>query len=81
MKIMDLYKIYIKRAIGFVDEDVDDDYKIKPYCIILPRTSAYVKSYDDEAKWMHSLIEDNETLDRYKYITMFEIKSRIVSKK
>ena len=31
----------------------DDDYKIKPLHIMLPKTSTYVKSYDDESKWMY----------------------------
>ena len=35
-----------------------DDYKIKPFSTILPKTPAYVKSSVDEAKWMYFLIED-----------------------
>ena len=30
---------------------------------MLPKTSAYVKSYDGQTKWMYLLIEDNELLD------------------
>ena len=29
---------------------LDDDYKIKPLHIILPKTSSYIKSYDGETK-------------------------------
>ena len=30
-----------------------NDYKIKPLYIMFPKTSAYVKSYDEQTKWMH----------------------------
>ena len=32
---------------------------------MLPKTSAYVKSYDGQAKWMDFLIEDDEFLGKY----------------
>ena len=35
---------------------------------MLPKTSAYVKSYDGETKWMFSLIEDDELLEKYNTI-------------
>ena len=53
-----------------------NDYKIEPFAIILPKTSAYVKSYGVGAtKWMYFLIEDEELL---KNIIVFGIKSAIV---
>ena len=33
-----------------------DDYKVKILHNILPKTSAYVKSYDDQTKWVYFLI-------------------------
>ena len=30
--------------------------------MMLPKTSAYVKSYDRKNKWMYFLIEDNDLL-------------------
>ena len=43
-----------------------DEYKIKPFTIILPKTSACVKSYDGGAtEWMCVLIEDEELLKKY----------------
>ena len=30
---------------------------------MLPKTSAYVKSYDGETKWMYLLIEDDKFLE------------------
>ena len=44
---------------------MSDDYEIKPFCIILSKTSAYVKSYDGETKWVYFLIEDDELLEKY----------------
>ena len=35
---------------------------------MLPKTSANVKSYDGETKWMFSLIEDDELLEKYNTI-------------
>ena len=37
-----------------------DDYKVKPLHIMLPKMSAYVKSYDAQTKWMYFLIEDDD---------------------
>lgn len=34
----------------------DDDYKIKPLCIMLPKTSRQVKSYYDETKFMSAVV-------------------------
>ena len=34
----------------------DDDYKVKPLCIMLPKISRYVKSYDDETKCMSAIL-------------------------
>ena len=46
---------------------------------MLPKTSANVKSYDGETKWMYFLIEDGDTY--YKNIILFGIKSVLISKK
>ena len=35
---------------------IDDDYKIKLFSVIFLKTSAYVKHYDGETKWMCFLI-------------------------
>ena len=31
---------------------------------MLPKTTAYVKSYDGQTKWMYFLVEDNDLLER-----------------
>ena len=38
--------------IGYKD---DDDYTVKLFRIILPKTRANVKSYDGETKWINVL--------------------------
>ena len=35
---------------------------------MLPKTSAYVKSYDGQTKWMYVLIEDDDLLEKYNAI-------------
>ena len=35
---------------------------------MLPKTSAYVKGYDVQSKWMHFLIEDDKLLEKYNTI-------------
>ena len=42
--------------------------KVKPLHIMLPKTSAYVKSYDGKTKWMYFLIEDDDLLEKYSTI-------------
>ena len=36
--------------------------------LILPETSAYVKIYDGQTKWMCFLIEDDDSLEKYNTI-------------
>ena len=35
---------------------------------MIPKTSAYVKSYDGQTKWMYFLIEDDDLLEKYNTI-------------
>ena len=45
-----------------------DDHKVKPLHIMLPKTSAYVKSYDGQTKLMYFLMEDDGLLEKYNTI-------------
>ena len=45
-----------------------NDHKVKPLHIMLPKTSAYVKTYDGQTKWMHVLIENDDLLEKYNII-------------
>ena len=40
-----------------------NDYKVKLLHIMLSKTSAYVRNYDGQTKWMYFLIEDDELLE------------------
>ena len=42
--------------------------KVRPLNIMLPKTSAYVKSYDRQTKWMKFFIKDDELLEIYNTI-------------
>ena len=42
-----------------------NDHKVKPLHVILPKTSAYVKSHDGQTNWMYCLIEDDDLLGNY----------------
>ena len=42
-----------------------DYYKIKPLRIMLPKASAYIKSYGGQTKWMYLLTEDDDLLVKY----------------
>ena len=54
------YKYFIGYKVG--------NCKNNMLSIILPQTSACVKRYDDETKWMYFLIEDEELLKKYNEI-------------
>ena len=41
---------------------------MKPLHIVLTKTSAYVKSYDGQNKWMYFFIENNDLLEKYNTI-------------
>ena len=45
-----------------------NDNKVKPLHTMLPKTSAYEKSYDGQTKWMYFLIEDDDLLQEYNTI-------------
>ena len=55
-----------------------DNYKVKPLHIMLPKVSAYVKSYDGETKWMYFWLK---IITNYKNIILLGIKSALILKK
>ena len=44
---------------------------------MLPKTTAYVKSYDGQTKWMYFLVEDNDLLERINRNKLIRNKERI----
>ena len=57
-----------KKKHNYFIEFRDINYKTKSLCIMLPKSSAYVKRYNGKTKWMYFLIEDDELLKKYKDI-------------
>ena len=45
-----------------------DNQKVKPLHIMLPKTSAFVKRYDGQTKWMYFLIGYESLPDKYNNI-------------
>ena len=43
-------------------------HKVKALHIMLPKTTAYVKIYDGQTKWMYFLIENDNLLEKYNTI-------------
>ena len=50
----------------------DDDHTIKPLCIMPPKTSPYIKSYNGKTKWMYFLLK---LMNYYKNIIVFQGKN------
>ena len=62
-----------KYVIGYLH----DDYKIKSLDLMLSKMSVYVKSYDDQTKWMYFLAKDDDLLTN---IMLFRMKSTLILK-
>ena len=45
-----------------------DNHKVKSLHIMLPKETAYVKSYDGQTKQMYFLIEDDNLLEKHNTI-------------
>ena len=54
-----------------------DNDEVKSLLVMLPKTSAYVKSYDGQFKWMYFLIEDDGLLEK---LILFRIVSADIKK-
>ena len=74
LKDVDIEKVLVSNKISFGGKNYKyfigylyNDNKVKPLHIMLPKTSAYVKSYDGQTKWMYFLIEDDELLETSRF--------------
>ena len=72
---VDIEKVLVFNKISFGEKNYKyfigylyNDNKVKPLTIMLPKTSAYVESYDGRTKWMYFLIEDDDLLEKYNTI-------------
>ena len=69
---MDIEKVLVSNKISFGEKRYKyfigylyNGNKVKALYIMLLETSAYVKSYDGQTKWMYFLIEDYDFLGKY----------------
>ena len=62
-------KVLLSKKISLVNKTTEkkyftgylyDNHKVKPLHIMLSKTSAFVKSYDGQTKWMYFFIEDDD---------------------
>ena len=74
-KDVDIEKLLISNKTSFGEKHYKyfigylyNDNKVMPLHINLSNTSAYVKNYDGQTKWMYFLIEDNDLLEKYNII-------------
>ena len=72
LRDVDIEKVLVSNKISFDEKNYKyfigylyNDHKVKPLHIILPKTSAYVKSYDGQTKWMYFLIENEDFSKKY----------------
>ena len=45
-----------------------NDHKVEPLHVMLPKTRAHVKRYDEQTKWMYFVIEDDGLIEKYNAI-------------
>ena len=57
--------LLVKKNYNYFIGYLCSDNKFKPLHIRLPKTSAWVKSYDGQTKWMHFLNKDDNLLEKY----------------
>ena len=81
-KDLDIEKVLVSKKISFGEKNYKyfigylyNEHNVKALHIILPKTSAYIKSYDGQTKCMYFLIEGDKLL---KYIILFGIKSALI---
>ena len=72
LKDVDIEKVLVSNKIHFGEKIYKyfigylyNDNKVKLLHKMLPKTSAYVKSYDGQTKWMYFFIKDDDLLEKY----------------
>ena len=75
LRDIDIERVLVSNRISFGEKNykyfIDylyNDHKVKPLHIMLPKTSACVKSCDGQTKWMYFLIKDDDLLEKYNTI-------------
>ena len=72
MRDVEIKKVLVSNKIPFGEKNSKHfigylyyNHKVKLLHIMLPKTTAYVKSYDRQTKWVYFLIEDDDLLQKY----------------
>ena len=72
---VDVEKVLLSNKIFFDEKNYKyfigylyNDDKVKSLHIMVPKTSAYVKRFDRQTKWMYFLIENDDLLKKYNII-------------
>ena len=75
LKDVDTGKVLVPNKISFCEKNYKyfigylyNDHKVKTLHMMLPKTSAYVKSYHGQTKWVYFLIEGDNLLEKYNAI-------------
>ena len=75
LKDVNIEKVLVSKKISFGEKNykyfigyLHSNNKVKLLDIMLPKTSAYVKCYDGQTKWVYFLIEDDDLLEKYNAI-------------
>ena len=71
LKNVDIEKVLVSNKISFEEKNckyligcLNIDDKVRPLHRMIPKRSAYVKSYDGQTKWIYFLIEDDDLLEK-----------------
>ena len=74
-KDVDIEKVLVSNKISFGEKNCNyfigylhNDNKVKPLHIMFIKTSAFIKRYDGQTKWMQFLIENDDLLKKYNTI-------------
>ena len=73
---VDIVKVLVSEKISFGEKNYKyfigyylyNGNKVKLLHIMLPKTSAYVKSYHGQTKWIYFLMKDDDLLEKYNTI-------------
>ena len=72
---VDIEKVLVSPKISFGEKNyiyiigyLHNDNRVKPLHIMLPKTSAYIKGYDGQFKWIYFSMEDGELSEKYNTI-------------
>ena len=75
MENVDIEKVLVSNETSFGEKNCKyfigylyNDHKVKPLRIMLPRTGAYVKNYNEQTNWISFLTVDDDLLEKYNTI-------------